>query len=258
MCHLGWRTEMRTMIADMRCRLWLALSLVICLTVSGLAWAAGEGGTAAPPRDPAAYDAVAGQVAACLHVATCPRELRFGGVGVQWVMGDPDVWSPSCAEGIKRWVGRGHVCWMDVSLTSRFGITDSVGGGTDQATVAAEAKGHPLVAGVNSISCMDTFRYMRGLPMGALPVMVCWNRWDHVVVGVWPLGKGLIIFRPEARPAEITWLQRGERRWVEPDVADGARLLHNINVLTLETLKNAGFAVPRAARNAPMPRWPLL
>ena len=192
------------------------------------------------PNDPTAGDAVAAQVAALTHVASRPSELKFGGVGVLWLTGIPDRWTVSSFEGVKRWVARGHVAWVDVALATRIGVADATAGGTDEAIVAPGAEAHPLNDGVKHVMCLDTFKYMRGLPTGAQAIQTLWNRANHVVVAIWPLGKGVIVFRPLARPDRITWMAKGERRWIEPDIADGGRFLYNLNTLTLATLENAG------------------
>lgn len=217
-------------------------AVALTLVLAGLAaW----GEPAVSPEEAQARDLAARQVASCLRTASRPGQVRFVGTGVLWLTGPACRWSGSVLDDVKRWVGRGHVCWVNVSLATCFGVRSAEGGGMGEAVVPPAARELPLATHVKSVRCLDTFTYMRGLPQGAVPVLVMPNRDDHVVVAMWEVGKGLIIFRPEGRPDEVTWEQTGERRWIEPDAADGAQLLHNLNLVSLGVLKNNAFPLPQ-------------
>jgi hypothetical protein len=212
----------------------LALALMLCAAVSGLA----QPPPAAPQDDPTQMTA---QVLRILCIADKPVNVRLSGTGILWLTGDPERWSMSPIQAIKRWVGEGHVCWVDVALATRFGLTASWGASSGVAVVAEGAAAHPLAAGVRRVQCADTFRYMRGVPTGAQPILVADHRAEQVVLAAWPFGRGLFVFRPQAKPDEVTWESTIERRWIEPDVADGGRLLNNLNSVSLATLAKAGF-----------------
>lgn len=150
-------------------------------------------------------------------------------------------------EDLKRWVARGNVLWVDVGLAAKFGLTSGVGGGVREAVVVPGAEDHPLTAGVTQVECQDAFRYLTGLPRDATPIMVSWNRPEHVVLASWLLGRGLILFRPEGKAEVVNWRSSGERAWIEPDLADGRRLLHNINAYSVSVLsRSRRWPVPEA------------
>lgn len=150
-------------------------------------------------------------------------------------------------EDLMRWVARGNALWVDVRLGEKLGLTACVGGGVDEAMVAPSAELHPLTAGVTQVQCMDAFAYLTDLPRDATPIMVAWNREEHVVLASWLLGRGLILFRPEARREVVDWRSSGERAWIEPDLADGRRLLHNMNAYTVSVLsRSRRWPVPEA------------
>ena len=150
--------------------------------------------------------------------------------------GEPCPVSKAQTKGLLRWVAAGNACWLDPQLAGRIGLSASYAGSVRKAIVIPAARDHPLVAGVESILAGDTFAYVRGLPPEAQPVIAACNRPQHVVVAAWPFGKGIFVVRPAPRPATVSLLSAGERRWIDPDAADGRRLLHNINVVTLAAL----------------------
>jgi hypothetical protein len=82
-------------------------------------------------------------------------------------------------------------------------------------------------------------------PQAGIPILVAQNTPQHVIVGVWPVGKGVVIFRPQDRPASVDWTHVVERRWIEPHRADGARFLTNLQRFSLDVLEKAGFPLPK-------------
>lgn len=219
----------------------LTLALAI-LAATGLAYRE----TPRATKDPAQ---IAAQVRAALRVADQESKVKLDGVGILWLTDNEDTWTAGFMEQIKKWVAAGHVCWMDVELGSRFGANHVSGGTTDVAVVPAGAQNHPLAAGVRAVRAADTFEAMQTVPDGARPILVSAFRAEHVVAAAWPIGKGLIVFRPRPRPDEITWAIKCHRRWIEPDLLDGAAFLNNLNLVSLDTLSKAGFPL----RTAPAP-----
>jgi len=201
--------------------------------------AAGQGtaddaGSAVPT--PAEMDAVQAQVNHVLHVAGEPGDVELGRGRILWLTGNENKWTTRNFERILRWVAEGNVCWIDTGLVSRLGLVCGFGGSVRVALVTEDAANHPLASGVNQIEAQDTFLYMRGLPEGAQAVLSAWNRADHVVVAAWPVGNGLVLIRPARKPNIVEANSRAERHWIEPCVADGRRLLHNINLRSLEVI----------------------
>lgn len=187
---------------------------------------------------------VSAQVRRILHIADRPAGLHLGGTGILWMTGAANRWGAADVAAILRWVGEGHVCWVDLGLAQSFGFNDSVAAAMQAALPAEGASGHPLLQGVKSIECADTFRYMIEFPKAGTPVLVAQNGPQHVVVGVWPVGKGVVIFRPQPNPGSVSWTEVVERRWIEPYRADGARFLANLNLYSLDVLRAAGFPLP--------------
>lgn len=180
------------------------------------------------------------------HVIAAPSGMKGIGDGqLAWVMGDPESWTSSSIDALLAWVARGNVCWFDVRLSQALGIGHSDGAAMDTAIVAEGAKDHALAAGVTKIVAPDAFPYMRQLPAGARPVMVACNCPERAVMAVWEVGNGLVIFRPPAKHEVVKWPLIGKRGWIEPYLGDGARLLSNLELFTLEKLGKT-IAVPPA------------
>lgn len=225
----------RAFASHYRLRPVACLSLVLAvLAATGLAYCQ----TPQATKDPVQ---IAAQVRAVLQVASKESKVKLDGVGILWLTGNEDTWTVGFVEQIRKWVAAGHVCWMDVELGSRFGANHAFGGTTDVAVVASGAENHALAAGVKKVQAADTFEEMQTVPDGAQPILVSAFRAERVVVAAWPVGKGLIVFRPRPRPDEISWANRGHRRWLEPDLTDGAAFLNNLNRVSLDTLNKAGF-----------------
>lgn len=216
------------------------------------------------------------EVRSCMLIVSRPQDLDLDGVDVLWLTArhvaheqspiemltdsmrrafghGERLWTTSRMEALKHWVARGHVMWVDTALAQQFGIANSVGGAVRVAVVAEGAEEHPLVEGIERIECQDVFHYMRGLPSDAQAILTEWNRADHVVLASWLLGKGMILFRPEQKRELVTWCSGVERAWVEPDVADGRRLLHNINLYTISVLARAHRWPPGREVRGPTP-----
>lgn len=213
---------------------------LIPVLVTAVASMCAAADTPAAPSD----TQVGRQVQQILRIADRPQGLHLEGVGILWLTGTSNRWDVDNIATILRWVAEGHVCWVDLGLANSFGFNDSVGGAMQAAIPAEKATGHPLLEGVRSIECADTFRYMIEFPKAGTPILVAQNTPQHVVVGVWPVGKGVVIFRPQPNPGVVDWTVVAERRWIEPHRADGARFLSNLNRYSLDVLKKAGFPVP--------------
>ncbi len=216
------------------------------------------------------------QVRAATLIVSQPKQMELDGVGVLWITArqlktdgatadgvkhslmrmfrdETSGWKTSQITALKHWVARGHVLWVDTGQAVLFGLTDSVGGSTNVAVVAEQARNHPLVRDVTQVECMDVFRYMRGVPTDATPILTVSNRPDHVVMASWLLGKGLILFRPQGKFETVNWTSSGQRDWIEPDVADARQLLHNINCYTMDVLRRNRLWPPKTASWEPRP-----
>jgi rhodanese-related sulfurtransferase len=179
------------------------------------------------------------------HVIAAPAGMAGIGDGqLVWVMGDPESWASSSIDALLAWVSRGNVCWFDVRLSQALGIAHSDGAAMDTAVVAEGAEEHALAAGVRSIVAPDAFAYMRRLPAGVRPVMVACNSPERAVMAVWEVGNGLVIFRPPAQYEVSKWPLIGKRGWIDPHRGDGARLLSNLELFTLEKLGQTVAAPP--------------
>jgi len=180
------------------------------------------------------------QVRPVIHLIGRPEGMRGIGDGqIVWIMGDPQTWTASAIDDVKKWVAKGNVCWFDVRLAQSIGIECSDGASMPTAVVAQSAKEHDLVAGVSRVTAPDAFPYMRELPSGAKPILVVANKPEHVVLAVWELGKGAILFRPPGKIEKVLWPMIGKRGWIETDQADGAKLLSNLELFSLEMIRKA-------------------
>lgn len=218
---------------------WPVVSVAaLALSLVGHGTAVGQSPAAARERQPTP-EQVAAQVRAVLRTVAEPKRLDLGWRGIQWLTGRDYEWGEQALDAVKRWVSRGNVCWMDIGLASRFGLVSEVAGAVDSAVLAEGAEKHPLAAGVREVRAPDRLRYLCGLPTGAQAILVASNSADHVVLAVWEVGRGVIVIRPPRRRSQDTWVHRSRREWIAPDLADGARLLHNLNTYSLDVLRRA-------------------
>jgi hypothetical protein len=191
------------------------------------------------------------EVKAVLTRASKSSRVELDGKGILWMTGSLGGWGTGDAEAVRKWVSTGHVAWVDMHLAGLYGAVMKPGAGVEDAVVAPGAEDHPLVKGVKSVLCQDSFEYVRDMPKGAYAVLTLANCSVHAVVFVWPVGKGVIVFRPEQRGPSADWTTYGQRRWIEPDMADGRQFLANLSTYSLEILRNAGWVAPAADQVAP-------
>jgi hypothetical protein len=184
------------------------------------------------------------EVKAVLSRKAYARKVDLDGTGILWMTGSLGQWGTGDAEAIRKWVATGHVAWVDMHLAGLFGAIVKLGAGVEDAVVAPGAEGHPLVEGVKSVLCADAFEYVRDMPKGSQAILTLANCSVHAVVFIWPVGKGVIVFRPEQRGPSVDWTSYGQRRWIEPDMADGRQFLANLSTYSLQMLRDAGWVAP--------------
>lgn len=219
-------------------RTGLAAAMVVAALVPTLTGAWAQMDTVAP--EDVAPSQVGEQVRPVIHLIAKPEGMRGIGDGqIVWIMGDPETWTASAIDDVKKWVAKGNVCWFDVRVAQSIGVECSDGASMPTAVVAQGARDHDLAAGVSRVTAPDAFPYMRELPNGAKPILVVANKPEHVVLAVWAVGKGAILFRPPAKIEKVTWPMIGKRGWIETDQADGAKLLSNMELYSLEVIRRA-------------------